>query len=137
MAKIGVYSSAPKKRFTRYGSLPPSTLPHPTSGGRSESISVAQAFFTRILFLASIPSAAYMFLDYCPRVYSDWMRDGRQHVHFAQGFTEALFHRVPSRSWSLWRNECVWISLYFVFGGNAAVRCVSSPPGLRVKDRRD
>jgi hypothetical protein len=95
------------------------------------------AFFTRILFLASIPSAAYMFLDYCPRVYSDWMRDGQQHVHFAQGFTEALYHRVPSRSWSLWRNECVWISLYFVFGGNAAVRCVSSPPGLRVKDRRD
>jgi hypothetical protein len=76
-----------------------------------------------------------MIIDYCPMCYNAWLRDESDstltNLYFTEGFQEALFQRVPSRSWTIWRHECVWMSLYFVFGGIAAVSNVSLPPGVR------
>jgi hypothetical protein len=97
-------------------------------------------FFTRTLYLASIPSFIYMVFGYCPMCYEAMLVDRGaqlQHVDFAQGFHEAMTQRTISRSWTVWRHECIWMTLYFVFGGMAAVANVVVPPGARPKARRD
>lgn len=97
-------------------------------------------FFTRTLFLASIPSFVYMVLGYCPMCYEAMLSDQGaqlQYVDFTQGFHDAMTQRTISRSWTVWSKESIWMSLYFVFGGMASVSNVVVPPGVRPKERRD
>lgn len=60
--------------------------------------------------------AAYMFLVDVPMYWSRWLADqaaGREYLSMRQGFIDMFERRVVSHSWQDWKNEVVWMSLYF------------------------
>lgn len=59
---------------------------------------------------------AYMFLVDVPMYWSRWIAqdiDGRHILSVAQGAHDASVHWVVSHRWQDWKNEVVWMSLYF------------------------
>jgi hypothetical protein len=58
----------------------------------------------------------YMFEVDVPMYWARWMSDldqGRQFLSITQGWVEASGHWVVSHSWSDWKTEVIWMSLYF------------------------
>lgn len=65
---------------------------------------------------AGIAYVAYMFLVDVPMYWSRWIADetsGRRYLSLAQGVLDASGRWVVSHRWEDWRNEVVWMSLYF------------------------
>jgi hypothetical protein len=59
---------------------------------------------------------AYMFLVDVPMYWSRWIADevsGRHYMSIAQGAHDASVRWVVSHRWQDWKNEVVWMSLYF------------------------
>ena len=59
---------------------------------------------------------AFMFLVDVPMYFSRWLADqaaGRHYATLVQGLVETAQHRVVSFRWDDWKNEVVWMSLYF------------------------
>jgi len=59
---------------------------------------------------------AFMFLVDVPMYWSRWIADqaiGRHYLSIAQGIHDVAVHRLVSYSWSDWKSEVAWMSLYF------------------------
>jgi hypothetical protein len=59
---------------------------------------------------------AYMFLVDVPMYWSRWIADeigGRSYLSLAQGAHDMSMRWVVSHRWQDWKNEVVWMSLYF------------------------
>lgn len=59
---------------------------------------------------------AYMFLVDVPMYWSRWLADEASHrpyLSIAQGVRDVSGHWVVSHRWQDWKNEVVWMSLYF------------------------
>ncbi len=59
---------------------------------------------------------AFMFLVDVPMYFSRWLADeaaGRRYASIGRGLKDVAQHRVISFRWDDWKNEVVWMSLYF------------------------
>ncbi len=62
---------------------------------------------------------AFIFLFDVPAYWSRWRADrtnGHHDLSIAQGVIDAWRRRVVSHRWELWKNEILWMSLYFTLG---------------------
>ena len=62
---------------------------------------------------------AYIFLFDVPGYWSRWRADqanGRRYLSIGQGLLDVWRRRVISHRWAVWKNEVLWMSLYFTFG---------------------
>jgi hypothetical protein len=70
---------------------------------------------------------AYIFLFDVPAYWSRWIADqtnGRQYLRIAQGVIDAWRRRIVSYRWEMWKNEILWMSLYFTLGVWSSVSLV-------------
>jgi hypothetical protein len=62
---------------------------------------------------------AYVFLFDVPAYWSRWRADqanGRRYLSIGQGMMDVCRRRIVSHLWEVWKNEVLWMSLYFTFG---------------------
>jgi hypothetical protein len=72
----------------------------------------------------------YMFLVDVPMYWSRWIADelsGRSYMSIAQGAHDVSVHWVVSHRWQEWRNEVVWMSLYFSVAVWISIALVHAP----------
>lgn len=84
----------------------------------SFSIPVLTGTWLYIAWLGAISSwiyVAYMFMVDVPMYYKRWQSSGsqRSHVSFTHSFQDALKRRQYNRSWSIWKQEAIWLTGYF------------------------
>jgi hypothetical protein len=73
---------------------------------------------------------AFMFLVDVPMYFSRWLADeagGRHYASIAQGLMDVSQHRVVSFRWEDWKNEVVWMSLYFSVAVWLSISLVHAP----------
>jgi hypothetical protein len=73
---------------------------------------------------------AYMFFVDVPLYWSRWIADelgGRSYLSIAQGLHDVSVRRVVSHSWQDWKNEVVWMSLYFSVAVWISIALVHAP----------
>jgi hypothetical protein len=73
---------------------------------------------------------AFMFLVDVPMYLSRWLADeaaGRRYATLAQGLKDVAQHRVVSFRWDDWKNEVVWMSLYFSVAVWISISLVHAP----------
>jgi hypothetical protein len=73
---------------------------------------------------------AFMFLVDVPMYFSRWLADqaaGRHYATIAQGLVDAARHRVVSFRWEDWKNEVIWMSLYFSAAVWISISLVHAP----------
>jgi hypothetical protein len=66
--------------------------------------------------VAAVAYALFMFAVDVPMYWARWVADealARPYLGLADGFFDAATRRVVSHQWQDWRNEVVWMSLYF------------------------
>ena len=62
---------------------------------------------------------AYIFLFDVPAYWSRWIADranGHRYLNIARGVRDAWRRRIVSHRWELWKDEILWMSLYFTLG---------------------
>jgi len=72
----------------------------------------------------------FMALSYCPMCLERWQVDkaeGRQPLPLWKGAWDAAVTRVPTRAWSYWKDEVLWVSGYFTIGVWACLRLTYAP----------
>jgi len=52
---------------------------------------------------------------------------GQAYLSLAQGTRDALYRRVPSRHWSAWKDDAMWLTPYFSVGAWASIAMVWAP----------
>ncbi|HEY4338834.1 MAG TPA: hypothetical protein VGM97_02700 [Steroidobacteraceae bacterium] len=70
---------------------------------------------------------AYIFLFDVPAYWSRWRADranGHRNLSIGQGVLDVCRRRIVSHRWEIWRNEIVWMSLYFTLGVWSSVSLV-------------
>jgi hypothetical protein len=70
---------------------------------------------------------AYIFLVDVPAYWSRWIADqtnGRRYLGIGQGVIDAWRRRIVSYRWEMWKNEILWMSLYFTLGVWSSVSLV-------------
>jgi hypothetical protein len=70
---------------------------------------------------------AYIFLFDVPAYWSRWRVDqttGRRHLSITEGVRDACGRRIVSYRWEVWKNEVLWMSLYFSVGVWSSVSLV-------------
>lgn len=70
---------------------------------------------------------AFIFLFDVPAYWSRWRADqanGHQDLSIAQGVIDACRRRIVSHRWEVWKNEILWMSLYFTLGVWSSVSLV-------------
>jgi hypothetical protein len=70
---------------------------------------------------------AYIFLFDVPAYWSRWRADqttGRRHLSIAEGVRDVCGRRTVSYRWEVWKNEVLWMSLYFSVGVWSSVSLV-------------
>jgi hypothetical protein len=70
---------------------------------------------------------AYIFFFDVPAYWSRWLADeinGRRYLSIAQGLIDAWGRRIVSYLWEMWKNEILWMSLYFTLGVWSSVSLV-------------
>jgi len=73
---------------------------------------------------------AYMFLVDVPMYWSRWIADelgGRSYLSIAQGAHDMSVRWVVSHRWQDWKNEVVWMSLYFSVAVWISIALVHAP----------
>jgi hypothetical protein len=73
---------------------------------------------------------AYMFLVDVPMYWSRWIADelgGRNYLSIAQGVHDVSARWVMSHRWQDWRNEVVWMSMYFSVAVWISIALVHAP----------
>jgi hypothetical protein len=73
---------------------------------------------------------AYMFLVDVPMYWSRWIADelaGRSYLSIAQGLHDVSARWVMSHRWQDWKNEVVWMSLYFSVAVWISIALVHAP----------
>lgn len=69
-----------------------------------------------IICAAGVAYIGFMFLVDVPMYFARWLADesaGRQYMTIAQGALDAMERRTVSHRWEDWKDEVVWMSLYF------------------------
>jgi hypothetical protein len=78
---------------------------------------------------------AYMFLVDVPMYWTRWIADevsGRHYLSIMQGAHDATVRRLVSHRWQDWKNEVVWMSLYFSVAVWISMALVHAPgPDMR------
>jgi hypothetical protein len=72
----------------------------------------------------------YMFLVDVPMYWSRWITDelsGRSYLSIAQGAHDISVHWVVSHRWQEWKNEVVWMSLYFSVAVWISIALIHAP----------
>jgi hypothetical protein len=73
---------------------------------------------------------AYMFLVDVPMYWTRWIADevsGRHYLSIMQGAHDATVRRLVSHRWQDWKNEVVWMSLYFSVAVWISIALVHAP----------
>ena len=74
---------------------------------------------------------AYMFLVDVPMYWARWIADeasGRAYMTVSDGALDASVRWVVSHHWDVWKNEIVWMSLYFSAAVWLSIAFVHLPP---------
>jgi len=74
---------------------------------------------------------AYMFLVDVPMYWTRWLADeasGRAYMSVSQGALDASVRWVVSQHWEDWKNEIIWMSLYFSAAVWLSISFVHVPP---------
>jgi hypothetical protein len=80
--------------------------------------------------IAGLVYVAYMFAVDVPMYWSRWLADeavGRPYLTLAQGVRDVSGHWVVSHRWQDWKNEVVWMSLYFSVAVWISISLVHAP----------
>ena len=80
--------------------------------------------------LAGVAYVAFMYCVDVPMYWSRWLADeaaGRHYMSIVQGLLDVASHRVVSHHWSDWKNEVVWMSLYFSVAVWLSISLVHAP----------
>jgi hypothetical protein len=83
---------------------------------------------------AGIAYVAFMFLIDVPMYWSRWLADeasGRAYLSVADGVLDASGRWVVSHRWEDWKNEVVWMSLYFSVAVWISIALVHAPAPAR------
>ena len=84
---------------------------------------------------------AYMFLVDVPMYWSRWVADeasGRHYLSVAQGMLNVAAHCVVSHRWEQWKNEVLWMSLYFSVAVWISIALIHAPtPGAGRRQEAD
>jgi len=83
---------------------------------------------------AGIAYVAFMFLVDVPMYWSRWLADeaaGRAYLSFAEGVMDVSGRWVVSHRWEDWKNEVVWMSLYFSVAVWISIALVHAPVPVR------
>jgi hypothetical protein len=70
---------------------------------------------------------AFIFLFDVPMYWSRWLADQamrRQYLSIAQGAADVYRRRVVSHRWEDWKNEVLWMTLYFTLGAWSSISLV-------------
>jgi hypothetical protein len=62
---------------------------------------------------------AYIFLFDVPAYWARWLADranGHRYLNISQGVIDAWRRRIVSHRWQMWKDEILWMSLYFTLG---------------------
>jgi len=76
---------------------------------------------------------AFTFLFDVPMYWSRWVADqasGRRYLHLAEGAVDVRRRRIVSYRWADWKNEVLWMSLYFTLGVWSSVSLVYASVAL-------
>lgn len=79
----------------------------------------------------SVAYIAYMFFVDVPMYWSRWLADeasGRAYMSVTEGVLDASARWVVSHQWEDWKNEIVWMSLYFSGAVWLSIAVVHLPP---------
>lgn len=74
---------------------------------------------------------AYMFLVDVPMYWTRWLHDesvGRAYMSVGQGVADASTRWVVSQGWDDWKNEIIWMTLYFSTAVWLSIAFVHMPP---------
>ena len=77
---------------------------------------------------------SFMFLVDVPMYWSRWLADeasGRLYLDLAQGLADVSQRWVVSHSWSDWKSEVVWMSLYFSVAVWLSIALIHAPVLVR------
>lgn len=98
---------------------------------------VCDAAVRRLLAAWCVMGVAYvsfMFLVDVPMYWSRWLADeasGRLYLDLAQGLADVSQRWVVSHSWSDWKSEVVWMSLYFSVAVWLSIALIHAPVLVR------
>jgi hypothetical protein len=82
---------------------------------------------------AGLAYVTFMFLVDVPMYWSRWIADeasGRVYLGFSQGLVDVSQRWVVSHNWNDWKNETVWMSLYFSVAVWFSIALVHAPAPL-------
>jgi hypothetical protein len=71
-----------------------------------------------------------MYLVDVPMYWSRWLADestGRHYLSLVQGALDVFSHRVVSHRWADWKNEVLWMSLYFSVAVWISISLIHAP----------
>lgn len=80
--------------------------------------------------VAGVAYVGYMFLVDVPMYWSRWVADeasARPYLNIAQGLRDISERWVVSHHWDDWKNELVWMSLYFSVGVWVSISLIHTP----------
>lgn len=80
--------------------------------------------------VAGMAYVAYMFLVDVPMYWSRWIADeanGRHYMSIVQGLLDVSHRRVVSHRWQDWKNEIIWMSLYFSVAVWISISLIRAP----------
>jgi len=83
--------------------------------------------------IAGTAYVAFMFFFDVPTYWSRWLADeasGRHYLRISQGAVDVCRRWVVSYRWEDWKNEVLWMSLYFTFGVWSSVSLVYASVAL-------
>lgn len=83
-----------------------------------------------LICITGIAYVAYMFLVDVPMYWSRWLADeaaNRSYMTFAQGLHDTSTRWAVSHHWDDWKNEVVWMSIYFSVAVWLSIALVHAP----------
>jgi len=61
------------------------------------------------------------------RRHREGLARGQAYLSLTQGARDALYRRVPSRHWSAWKDDAMWLTPYFSVGAWVSIAMVWVP----------
>lgn len=80
--------------------------------------------------VAGLTYVTFMFTVDVPMYWSRWVADetsARHYLSLLQGIVDVAKHRVVSHQWADWKNEVVWMSLYFSLAVWISISFIHAP----------
>ena len=80
--------------------------------------------------MAGVAYVAYMYTVDVPMYWARWIADeavGRHYMSVAQGFLDVSTRWVVAHSWTAWKTEVIWMSLYFSVAVWLSISLIHAP----------